>query len=270
MVVYRTPYQWRCNIVLASRNRLAAGLSLLLSLGTMANVLVLQGARNSPEPAVAETLPETPPGANSTSTPAARQAQHPDDLSAKTADPIGTLMSNADGDLALRTAEGAEAVASQATLEDGFASPKLISAIQRELAAHGYDPGRANGKAGVVTSSAILAFQFDQHLAMTAEPSDELLSQIVLGLTGSTSAEPEPPSDKASRIIGGAQRLLTRLGYAPGLVDGQLNEATRKALRRFEGDSGFVPKGRVSGEVISELARRAHARIEVSDEALTH
>ena len=61
-----------------------------------------------------------------------------------------------------------------------------------------------------------------------------------------------------------------RLGYDPGAVDGQLSDATRKSLRRFEADMGLVPKGRVSGAVLSELARRAHARIEVSDEALSN
>jgi peptidoglycan hydrolase-like protein with peptidoglycan-binding domain len=88
-------------------------------------------------------------------------------------------------------------------------------------------------------------------------------------MAGNTAAD-EPAGPTAARIIGGAQRLLTRLGYKPGAIDGQLNDATRKALKRFETDSGFVPKGRVSGEVIAELARQAHARIEVSDEALAH
>ncbi len=252
-----------------SKNRLAAGLCLLLSLGTMVNVFVLQGARKPPEPAVAATLPVKPLN-QAIVADAALPLKPASDLTASTADPVGGLMANADADLALRTADGAEAVAGQALLDDMGPSEKLIGALQRELAAHGYDPGRANGKVGIITRSAILAFQFDQHLALTAEPSEELLRQVVMGLSGAPVTAPQAATDKAIRIIGGAQRLLTRLGYAPGPIDGQLNETTRKALRRFEGDSGFVPKGRVSGELISELARRAHARIAVSDEALTH
>ncbi len=248
-----------------SRNRLAAGLCLLLTLGTVVNVIILQGGRKPPEAAAAATLsslatPERPLVALSP-TPT---------VQSPTADPVSSLMASADADLAMRTTDGAETIASAPAMDDGFDDDKTVAAVQRELATHGYDPGKVNGKAGIVTRAAILAFQFDQHMALTAEPSPELLRQIVMGMAGPSDSANEPAGDKASRIIAGAQRLLTRLGYKPGAVDGQLNDATRKALKKFETDSGFVPKGRVSGEVIAELARQSHARIEVTDEALAH
>ncbi len=254
--------------VFHSRNRLAAGLCLMLSLGSVVNVVVLQGGR-APEAAVAATLPAQTTLETARTQPIILGTPQTD-LTTPSTDPVGSLMASADADLAARTAEGAEATVAEPIVDEGFASEKLIAGIQRELASHGYDPGKVNGKAGIVTRAAILAYQFDQRLALTAEPSPELLRQIVMGLAGTPGAATEPAGDKATRIIAGAQRLLTRLGYKPGPIDGQLNDATRKALKRFETDSGFVPKGRVSGEVISELARQAHARIEVSDEALPH
>ncbi len=237
----------------------------MLTLGTVVNVIILQGGRKPPEAAAAATAPSlaTPekPLHSITPTPT---------LAAPTADPVSSLMASADADLAMRTTDGAEAIASDAAMDDDSGNDKLITAIQRELAAHGYDPGKVNGKAGIVTRAAILAFEFDQHMALTADPSSELLRQIVMGMAGPAASANEPAGDKASRIIAGAQRLLVRLGYKPGPVDGQLNDATRKALKKFESESGFVPKGRVSGEVIAELARQSHARIEVTDEALAH
>ncbi len=248
-----------------SRNRLAAGVCLLLTLGTVVNVVVLQGGRKLPEAAAAATL-------SSLATPEKLlvPTSTTPTLLSPTADPVVDLMASADADLATRTTDGAEAIATAPAIDDSFEDAQLISALQRELAAHGYDPGKVNGKAGIITRSAILAFEFDQHMALTAEPSSELLRQVVMGMAGATAAAGAPAGDKASRIIAGAQRLLTRLGYKPGPVDGQLNEMTRKTLKKFENDSGFVPKGRVSGEVIAELARQSHAHIEVSDEALTH
>lgn len=236
----------------------------MLSFGSVVNVVLLQGTRRPPEAAAAATLPAQPGPTLPTIVGAAPQP----DLPAPTDDPVGSLMASADADLAARTNDGADTVAAEPIIDEGYASAKLIAGIQRELAAHGYDPGKVNGKAGIVTRAAILAFQFDQRLVLTAEPSPELLRQIVMGMSGPAGGADEPAGDKAIRIIGGAQRLLTRLGYKPGPIDGQLNETTRKALKRFETDSGFVPKGRVSGEVIAELARQSHARIEVTDEAL--
>jgi peptidoglycan hydrolase-like protein with peptidoglycan-binding domain len=250
--------------VFPSRTPLATGLCLLLTAGTVVNVVLLQSGHRA-EPAYASPLPATTPRVLTVGTP----GLDPDPAAAAD-DPVGSLMASADADLAMRTTDGAVALATAQPIDDDSDNAKLVTAIQRELAAHGYDPGKVNGKAGIVTRSAILAYQFDQHLVLTADPSPELLRQIVMGLSGSPEDAQEPASGKASRIIGGAQRLLVRLGYKPGPIDGQLNDVTRKALRRFEGDSGFVPKGRVSGEVIAELARLAKARIETSDEALAN
>ena len=248
-----------------SRHRLAAGICFMLTLGTVVNVIILQGGRKPPEAAAAAIAPSlATPEKPLTPTSLTQRLPPP------AADPVSSLMASADADLAMRTTDGAEAIASDPGIDDASDNDKLISAIQRELAAHGYDPGKVNGKAGIVTRSAILAFEFDHHMALTAEPSSELLRQIVMGMAGPAASANEPAGDKASRIIAGAQRLLVRLGYKPGPVDGQLNDATRKALKKFESESGFVPKGRVSGEVIAELARQSHARIEVTDEALAH
>jgi peptidoglycan hydrolase-like protein with peptidoglycan-binding domain len=50
------------------------------------------------------------------------------------------------------------------------------------------------------------------------------------------------------------QQRLGALGYQPGPSDGQLQEATMRAIRDFELDKGLVPKGRVSAEVLAQLA----------------
>ena len=39
------------------------------------------------------------------------------------------------------------------------------------------------------------------------------------------------------------QTILNRLGYETGPVDGELNDATREALRKFQADAGLEPTG---------------------------
>lgn len=259
--------------MLTNRSRIAGGVCLALSLGTIVNVFGLQGVRRQPLAAIADTFPAAPAAPVKSAETAAKPASAVTASAAKTGatDPVGQLLANADADLSVRTADAGRAATDlPAPDTKPPADAKLLAAIQRELAAHGYDPGRVNGVLGIVTRSAVMAFEFDQHFPLTGEPNEELMRRIVLGLSGNAEDPTLQTGAKAKRIIGGAQRLLLRLGYDPGPVNAQLNDDTRKALRRFEADAGMVPKGRVSGEVMTELARRAHARIEVTDEALSN
>lgn len=257
-----------------------------LTLGMVINVFGLQTARRQPLAAVAEAFPASPvPLPNTTgggnAKPAGKTAA---DQSAtgthvpgkatpgKPAleDAAGQLQANADADLSVRTADIGRAATDLPVPEAPPGDVGLIADIQRGLADRGYATGAVNGKAGLITRAAIMAFEFDQNFQLTGEPSEEVLRRILLGLKGSADEPVLPPGDKAARIIAGVQRLLARLGYNPGPVNASLDEETRKALRRFEADAGLVPKGRIAGDVVAEIARRTHARIEVYDEALSH
>ena len=245
----------------AKHTRISAGLCLALTLGTVVNVFALQSPRSRPMPAAAATLPDAAELLLSSTRPPGMTG------APGTPGPAGQILGSADADLSVRTSiDGASAPAQPSVRPNS----QVIASIQRQLAEHGYDAGKANGTAGILTRAAILAFEFDTHSPLTAEPSEELMRKIVLGLSAAPGTPLPPPTDKARRLIAGTQRLLLRLGYEPGQIDGQLSDPTRKAIFRFEREMGLVPKGRVSGAVLSELARRAHARIEVSDEALSN
>ena len=53
-----------------------------------------------------------------------------------------------------------------------------------------------------------------------------------------------------------AQTILNRLGYETGPVDGELNEATREALRKFQADAGLDATGEVTMLTAIELRNR--------------
>ena len=52
------------------------------------------------------------------------------------------------------------------------------------------------------------------------------------------------------------QTILNRLGYETGPVDGELNDATLDALRKFQADAGLEPTGEVTMLTVIELRNR--------------
>jgi peptidoglycan hydrolase-like protein with peptidoglycan-binding domain len=144
------------------------------------------------------------------------------------------------------------------------ANPETVRAIQRELAARGFGPVPSDGNLDLATRAAIIAYELDQRLALTAAPSEDLLRRLVLGTPRSAAPGEETSagqgvSTEAEAVIASVQRSLVRLGYRPGRADGQLGEETARAIHDFEVDRGMVPKGRISAELVRQLeaAQRA-------------
>src|SRR4029079_16301398 len=68
------------------------------------------------------------------------------------------------------------------TPETGEGGPEhLLKAVQRELAARGYDVGPEDGKLNDRTAAAISSYQKGQGLPITGVATDELLRHILLG-----------------------------------------------------------------------------------------
>ena len=145
------------------------------------------------------------------------------------------------------------------------ASAETVRAVQRELRSRGYGPLSEDGTLGLATRAAIMAFEHDQGLALTAEPSEQLLARIVLGApaqgaAGDAASTARPPTARAREVIRAAQQRLAALGYQPGAADGRLSEETIAAIRFYEMDKGLVPKGRISAEIVARLHEPAPAR----------
>jgi peptidoglycan hydrolase-like protein with peptidoglycan-binding domain len=136
-------------------------------------------------------------------------------------------------------------------------SAELTRAIQRELKARGYDTGAVDGVPSLVTRAAIMAFEADHGLALTAEPRQDLLRAIVLGSGGETLTPGEAatePGPQAVLVIRAVQQALQGLGYRTGAADGRLGTETVTAIRRFEAAQGMKESGRISGPLVARLA----------------
>ena len=141
------------------------------------------------------------------------------------------------------------------------ASADTIRAIQRELRQRGYGNLVSDGTLRPQTRAAIMAYEYDNGLVLTGQASEGLLTRILFG--GNPAAEPagKVGSAEAVELVRFVQQSLAALGYQPGPADGQLKAETIRAIREFEMDKGLVPKGRVSAEVLAQLAAPAAAKL---------
>lgn len=137
-----------------------------------------------------------------------------------------------------------------------------IKGVQAELVRKGYEPGQADGTAGLVTRAAVMAYQHDQGLPLTAEPSPEILAHLRHGTSAPGAAvglDANAPRNagQAEQVIRAVQQALRKLGYLASAPDGLVSDDTVRAIREFEMDGGLVPSGRISGPLVARLAKQA-------------
>jgi peptidoglycan hydrolase-like protein with peptidoglycan-binding domain len=138
---------------------------------------------------------------------------------------------------------------------------EVVRTVQRLLSQRGYDPGPADGLAGTATRAAVLAYEHDHRLPLTAEPSEAVLQHLQTGIVPDVEARPGRAGrmTHAEQLVRSAQESLARLGYFAGRIDGFPGPDTVRAIRDYEMDSGLVPTGRVSAPLLQRLARGVNA-----------
>lgn len=164
-----------------------------------------------------------------------------------------------------RAAPASVAPASEAPAE--VVEESLLREIQSALASKGLYLGAIDGVYGTLSQSAITAYQKAEGLAVTGEPSADLLEH----LKASKAAEPQaaagprtqPPGmlpEVAESVADGerlrykrVQAALNNIGYGPVAVDGDVNDETTSAIRRFELDNGLPISGVAGDAVIDRL-----------------
>ncbi len=84
-----------------------------------------------------------------------------------------------------------------------------------------------------------------------------LISEVT-AVVEEKSEEPEEASDLPAgpEHTYEVQLVLNGLGYETGPVDGEMNDATREALRKFQSDAGLEPTGEVTMLTVIELRNR--------------
>lgn len=134
---------------------------------------------------------------------------------------------------------------------------EITRGLQRELNSRNYEAGPPDGIAGSVTRAAIFAFEYDNGLMLSARPTADLLSRIVLG-SSSIAPTPALAGRKMTRdgetFVRGVRQQLVALGYDVGTGEGLTPDFSR-AVRKFEGDQKLSESGRISAPMMSRLIR---------------
>jgi peptidoglycan hydrolase-like protein with peptidoglycan-binding domain len=214
----------------------------LLSMGVMINILVMQ-----------------PMG----SRPAGPRASKPDVL--RDTAPIPTAPPQSTAPQA--TAPAAAAKPSAPTTNAAGDNPDVVTAIQRELAARDYDLGAPDGTASPTTRAAIMAWEHDNKLTLTGEPTAAVLKAIILGADATTAAQiaaelkalPREREPRTQHLIRSVQQALADLGYVLGAASGQMNDDTARAIREFEQEQTLPATGRISATLITRLTHASKA-----------
>lgn len=136
------------------------------------------------------------------------------------------------------------------------AGVETIKAVQRELARRGYSVGAEDGRIRVITREAIVAYEFDRQLALTGEASEALLKDMLFApVTPRAERNLDARRYEASApIVTRVQEVLSSLGFGPSAMSGQMDAATRTALRQFQVHRKLAATGELSERVLLEIS----------------
>ncbi len=143
--------------------------------------------------------------------------------------------------------------------------PDQVLQIQLALKRFGYDPGRADNLVGRKTRAAILAYQRQNGLEATGDPSGALLKHLTSREASTqqhahneigSAAQPAAGSLAALEAGGRVAQIqlaLQRFGYDPGRVDNVVGRKTRSAILAYQRRNGLEPTGEPSLELLDHL-----------------
>lgn len=216
----------------------ALAVSTVLAASLMANLFLMQGQRDRASFEASQRVPTSPAVA------------HPSGSKPV----LGLARASANGPAANGQREVAVINAAQAL--------ELARSVQTALSRKGYEPGPADGVPGLMTRAALMAFEYDHGLPLTARVTQERLGHLTYGVPESLRRARTPGADvvghAARDVILTVQQSLKSVGYHAGPVDGAMSLATMQAIRDFEADRGLTETGRVSGRLMAQLVALAN------------
>lgn len=139
----------------------------------------------------------------------------------------------------------------------------MVRSIQRGLAAQNYEPGTADGLMGLMTHAAIMAYEADNGLALTAEPSEELMRRVDLGPRPAAAQRKGPPEVKtleAATLIRNVGTWLAAIGYPVAKTETGMTPALVRAIRDYEASQKMPETGRISAPLVARLSRAGQGR----------
>ena len=136
-------------------------------------------------------------------------------------------------------------------LEQDPRAPRLHVALHRELVRRGYSnqlQARPNG-----LRLAILAYEFDNGLPLTGDPTEALLKRVLFDGNQGPRGSFTDRAELNAKLVMEAQRMLAGLGFFRGTFSGRMDVWTSNAVRDFERHRGIPLSGRLTDQTLLEL-----------------
>lgn len=128
---------------------------------------------------------------------------------------------------------------------------KRVQTLQRQLGWLGFEPGRADGQYGPLTTGAVKRFQEANDL-----PADGIVDRATADALRASISQ-RPSSDRIDRVKS-LQRQLHWLGFEPGAIDGRYGPQTTEAVRRFQAAHDLPVDGIVEHATQRALQESVH------------
>ncbi len=197
--------------------------------------------------------PEAPSAAPVTALLPAQEGVMPPAAEANLTPFLEILVAGVDVEASVLRADGESAVAFE---------KNLAWLTQRVLKKLKYDPGPPDGTLGPRTVSAIRSYQRDHDLTADGRPSRELLHHMKDELRRMAGVDVEASVLRADgesalafekNLAWLTQRVLKKLKYDPGPLDGKLGSRTVSAIRSYQRDHDLTAHGRPSRELLHHM-----------------
>jgi hypothetical protein len=141
-------------------------------------------------------------------------------------------------------------------------SQRLLAALQRELGRRGY-AGQLQAQANGLRLAA-LAYEFDNSLPLTGEPTEGLLKHVLFDLNQAPRGAFADRAEANPRLVIEIQKALLGLGFLRGALSGRMDLWTSEAVKDFERHRGLMLTGRLAEATLLELVSYSGQPLQLS------
>lgn len=133
-----------------------------------------------------------------------------------------------------------------------------VKNIQKHLKAAGFDPQHQNGVFDERTAGAVMAFQRRSNLPATGEVDAATWRQLKKSfILSKKPAAPAQAEGERSRAVLASEKLLKKMGYKVGKVDGLFDRRTERAVLAFEKKHHLERDGKIGTNQLEKMKKVA-------------
>jgi peptidoglycan hydrolase-like protein with peptidoglycan-binding domain len=133
-----------------------------------------------------------------------------------------------------------------------------VKNIQKHLKAAGYDPQHLGGNFDERTAAAVKAFQRHSGLEPTGEVNGKTWKQLKKSyILSKKPAAPMQALGERSGAVKASEKLLKKMGYKVGKVDGLFDRRTVRAVKRFEKKHHLKQDGKIGTRELAKMKKVA-------------